>query len=583
MSSANAVSNTSNILSNGYAIHTREGLAMRAVEICLAKYAGKNMPASEILVDEWIVEVTKQIEFANALRPRSQKMKMYTYVPGFVIAELILAQGDVCRISFSGSVEDATVAVYNHRGPRNGLYTLITDTKHYGVLGEIMRQYSPGITQKERNELWDVLLQKAPLKSLTRDRNLVNVGNGIWDMEKRQLYPYNRDYIAISKVMTNLNLVAKKPVIIMPDGVPWDVDSWFASLSDSPEQANFFWEITQALCRPNVRYNQNIFLYSEKGNNGKGTLCAMWDALIGDEFVAHVALDDFEKDFFLTPLVGKTANIAHESDTDGVIGKSAKYKALTTGDVISLTRKFCDNSSFNFYGLMVFCLNSWPKFKDTSGGRERREIIVPMSKCFTGAERKYIKADYLQRTEVLEYILKKVLVDMPSIEKFNLPPSSLEAEKEYKRATSSVEDFWSEVVPQLTWDMVPFSFLLDLYRAWYDSVNGKNGYPLGKIKFYEVIRKIVEESDEWECSSKRSKYKTGDMMDYPEPLILDYDLQNWMNPKYNGKDPDMVCIPATRVSYEGIRRKTRRYGQVDGDSGYNLIDCDDNTAGAANT
>lgn len=480
---ANTQSQNGNFNSQYYTLITSESIAMNIAEGIIASHSV--LPPPELVRAEWFQLFNQNLELTNCIRPRGMKLKGYAAMPGFVIAEFAIAGGDVCRISFSGKEEDATVAVYNHSGRRKGLYTLITDTKHYGPLADIMRRYSPGITKRERDEVWDVLMSKAPIKELTRNKNLVNVGNGIWDMERRQLYSYTRDYIAISKVMTNLNLAAVNPIIIMPDGVPWDVDSWYASLSDSPEQENLLWEITQALCRPNVRYNQNIFLYSEKGNNGKGTLCEMWDNLIGDEFVAHVPLDDFEKNFALTPLVGATANIVHESDTDGVIVKSAAYKAITTGDVVSISRKFCDNSNFQFTGLMVFCLNTWPKFKDTSSGRERREIIVPMSKCFTGAERKYIKADYLKRKEVLEYILKKALVDMPSTEEFHVPASSVEAAKEYKRETSSVDDFFAEMSEELVWDMVPFSFLLDLYRAWYERNNGKNGNSVGKIKFYK--------------------------------------------------------------------------------------------------
>ena len=58
---------------------------------------------------------------------------------------------------------------------------------------------------------------------------------------------------------------------------------------------------------------------------------------------------------------------------------------------------------------MVQCLNEMPRIKDKSDSFYRRQLFIPFTKCFTGEERKYIKQDYLKRTEVLEYVLYRVL------------------------------------------------------------------------------------------------------------------------------------------------------------------------------
>lgn len=53
-----------------------------------------------------------------------------------------------------------------------------------------------------------------------------------------------------------------------------------------------------------------------------------------------------------------------------------------------------------------------------------------VSKCFTGAERKYIKDDYFERPEVLEYVLCRVL-NMNYYE-FSVPKACQLALQEYK-------------------------------------------------------------------------------------------------------------------------------------------------------
>ena len=51
---------------------------------------------------------------------------------------------------------------------------------------------------------------------------------------------------------------------------------------------------------------------------------------------------------------------------------------------------------------MVQCLSHC--IKDRSDSFYRIQSFVPFVKSFTGAERKYIKNDYLERKEVLEYV-----------------------------------------------------------------------------------------------------------------------------------------------------------------------------------
>ena len=44
-------------------------------------------------------------------------------------------------------------------------------------------------------------------------------------------------------------------------------------------------------------------------------------------------------------------------------------------------------------------------------------------------------------------------------------------------------------------------------------------------------------------------------MSGPEPLILEYNLENWMNPVYKGSNPDLICRPVLKQVYRGITRK----------------------------
>ena len=203
---------------------------------------------------------------------------------------------------------------------------------------------------------------------------------------------------------------AKNPVIHDDsDNTDWDVESWFLSLSDDPEIIDLLWKITGAVLRPHVRWNKSAWFYSERGNNGKGTFCAMLRNLAGPQNCSSIPISDFGKDFALEPLLHSLAIIVDENSVGEYIDKSAAMKAVITGDVVSINRKYMNPISFSFSGFMIQCLNEYPKVRDRSSSWYRRQLFVPFEKCFTGIEKPYIKSDFLKRNDVLEYVLCKVL------------------------------------------------------------------------------------------------------------------------------------------------------------------------------
>lgn len=131
--------------------------------------------------------------------------------------------------------------------------------------------------------------------------------------------------------------------------------------------------------------------FTSKGENGKGTLCAMWRNLCGDA-AASVPIADFAKDFMLSTLTTAQAIIVDENDVGTFIDKAGALKAIITNDVVYINRKFKSPIQYQFHGFMVQCLNELPRFKDRSDSIYRRQLFIPMDKCFTGIARTYIKA-----------------------------------------------------------------------------------------------------------------------------------------------------------------------------------------------
>lgn len=403
----------------------------------------------------------------------------------------------------------------------------------------------------------ELLRYTAPVVAVRKYRNLIPVNNGIFDYDTKKLLPFSPDYVFVSKCKVNFNAAATNVVIHNDDdGTDWDVDSWVHELTDDPQVEQLIWQIIGAVIRPNVRWDKVIMPYSTKGNNGKGTLCRLLRNLCGEGNYTSIAINDMSKNFRLSPLLHVSAVIVDENNVTGYLDDASTFKALITGDQVQIEEKYKAPVDFRFSGLMVQCVNFLPRVNDKTSSFYRRILMVPFEKCFTGAERKYIKDDYLNRQEVLEYVLCKVLEKIPSYYEFDVPDACTRLLDDYKTFNDPVRQFAEEMLPELKWQLVPNKFLYDLFKAWYEE-NIPSGRVQGKNSFLQEFKDVIAERDDWKATG--SSVPTQGYSFGSEPLIIRYNLTKWMNDAYRGTDAAMICTPSMdtiKSSVSGIIRTT---------------------------
>lgn len=468
------------------------------------------------------------------------------------LAEIVLFFHNVVRIdTMETNVEsqDDLLAVYCSDGPNEGTYDINEST-----LYRIIKQYDYQLEESKFQEVCFTLQSLAPRKTRTHNRNLIAVNNGIFDYSTKTLYPFTPNAIFLTKSRVNYNPNAALTVIHNDDdGTDWDVETWISELSDDPEIVELLWQMLGAIIRPFVRWNRSIWLYSTTGNNGKGTLCELMRNLCGNGTHTSISLSDFSKEFALQPLLHCNAIIVDENDVGRYLDSLSAIKAIVTNDIVQIDRKFKDPISFRFWGFMVQCINDLPRIRDKSDSFYRRQILVPMDKCFTGSERRYIKDDYLSRPEVLEYVLKKVL--NTDFYELSIPTRCRDLLGAYKEFNDPVREFLSEFQDQFVWDLIPTEFMYDLYKSWYIRCN-PCGKPEGKINFKKQLDILLLEpgfKEHWKTTS--SMIRVGNRMSLPEPLIAQYDLSAWKNPNYTGTDIKKISSPRlTTDRFRGMIR-----------------------------
>lgn len=484
----------------------------------------------------------------NDLIKDSKKIRLFKKLPHALTARLMQHLYTIRNISFLDSKHShyikktGTLLSYycgkSFKDPLNyGLYIADEDK-----IKSFVYDFDSSFDEDDAKKVIKIIKDTAPIVRQTHDDNLLAVRDYIYDIKNDRRIDFSKKYVFTKKLPVNYNPDAEDVAINMPDGNIWSVDSFFKSIScNDPEIEKVLWQVTSSVVGINKNLNTCALLYSERGNNGKGTFCAMLRALIGHYNACSIPLDQWSERFAKEVLIGSKAVIVDENNVGKYIEESADLKAAVTGDMINIDIKNKTPIQYVFDGFMVQCINSIPKAKDNSDSYFRRFLMIEFGADFRGVENKDIKNDYILREEVLEYILYRA-IKLGEFKELTVPQSSERLMNETKETNNSVLEFWNEMKYEFSWDILPYGFIFGVYKGWYEENMG--GRSAGSKKnFLKELKKIVKYDQYWSYTVGDEKIRTVDRLDKPEPLVLKYNLEDWKNKQYKSEDPEVKAIP----------------------------------------
>ena len=272
----------------------------------------------------------------------------------------------------------------------------------------------------------------APLLWDRPKTDVINVLNGLLDINTRTLSPHSADFLSPVQLPVRFDSAARCPA--------WDN---FISEVFPADSESIAWEILAWLATPDTSIQKAVLL-TGVGANGKSTYLRAVLSFVGRQNVAAISLHRLENDrFSVARLVGRLANICPDLPSEDLSSTSI-FKSITGGDAILAERKFEESFEFVPFARLIFSANHPPKSQDASSAFFRRWVVVPFERTFHAGDPGTIRRDQLDAmladaTE-LSGVLNKSLEALKSIRANGLSESesTKRAMDEFRQTTDPV-------------------------------------------------------------------------------------------------------------------------------------------------
>lgn len=212
------------------------------------------------------------------------------------------------------------------------------------------------------------------LKELPSYDQYIFFNNGVYNIATKELEDYNPKLVVMNKITNNYNKDAKCPLFLR-----------FINdcMCGDDELIKCIQEIMGYVLVDTVKA-QKLFLFYGTGSNGKSVLCDLITYMLGKVNVSSISLNQFKKDFTVSCIVGKKANISSENEANF---ETEKLKAISSGDPITIDVKYKDPYEYKSTCKLIFASNTLPSTKDNTHGFYRRLLIIPFNKIISEDER----------------------------------------------------------------------------------------------------------------------------------------------------------------------------------------------------
>lgn len=437
------------------------------------------------------------------LLPKDEK-KAYRFLKKYKkqLKGLGLNYDDIGHMSRGEGATDNGLAEINERIPEwiaEHHFKTVTDTErlyHYadGVYlddGEIVLK---ALIEAEFGDLTDNRLVSDIVgkvkrrtyvdRDLFNNRHVVNVRNGLLDLDTLKLEPHTPDYLSTAQINVTYNRDATAPLI----------QKFLKEVAQSGDIA-LIEELIGWLLWPDYNVHKALMLIG-CGRNGKGTLLRLITAFLGKKSISNVTLQDLVADRFAkADLYGKLANIGGDLPSKD-LSDTAAFRNLTGGDDNRAQEKYRPAFNFRNKAKMMFSANVLPRSPDDTYAFYSRWILLEFLKVFDpqkGTGDPDLDAK-LQTPEELSGLLNIALAGLERLRanswRFSYGKTVEDVEIMYKRNANPVYAFLlDECEMGKATDYIEKNIF---YSCFKDYATSHGIRPLSSKKFSELLKDQTE-------------------------------------------------------------------------------------------
>lgn len=205
-------------------------------------------------------------------------------------------------------------------------------------------------------------------------RNIIVLGNGTLDIRTFEFTPFNEDShkdVYFTKIPVHYDPNAKKPELFLSI-----VDKCFAG----DERSKLICQEMFGYCLTRNYKHQLVFYLIGDGGNGKGTMTAILEALLGIYNTSHSSLfqltDHHNSDYYIAKLLGKFANICGDEGKRQIMNTENLKKLTSNTDTITGRNVREKPIDFVNFAKIILLLNQMPKMDSATFGEKRRYQVI---------------------------------------------------------------------------------------------------------------------------------------------------------------------------------------------------------------
>ncbi len=316
-----------------------------------------------------------------------------------------------------------------------------------------------GFTSSKAVEVIRLLEIKRFVKLEDMDNEFLNLKNGLYDLEKDELYPHSPLFCHLNQLPINYDKNAKCPV--------WR-DTLDKIFQGDQGKINLLQEFFGLCLTDETMYEAALFCVG-KGANGKSTVLGVLERLVGEHNCSSVPLEKFSDSHYLADLHGKKVNLSIETSVKSQVYDNA-LKAIVSGDSITVDKKYEKPFSFKPTCKIVVATNNLPKVQDKTDAFYRRLLVLDFNRVFKPHEQdRTLKGDKGKLAKELDGILLWAIEGLKRLQKrdnFLETPEMIAAKDKYRKENNNVLLFVFSECQLNTSLSIGKTELYDAYKDW---------------------------------------------------------------------------------------------------------------------